>query len=56
MEVVGHSDMITNHTLYAFRTHMLKTSFSVVSLKLRLHGTRQAARLRRDSRAAKIET
>ena len=26
------------------------------SLKLRLHGTRQAARLRRDSRAAKIET
>ena len=25
-------------------------------LKLRLHGTRQAARLRRDSRAANIET
>ena len=25
-------------------------------VKLRLHGTRQAARLRRDSRAAEIET
>ena len=33
----------------------LRTSAASI-LKLRLHGTRQAARLRRDSRAANIKT